>query len=292
MKKERLEYVLRARYMLGGCLEIFKIKECKARRLQKFYLFGIPFMVKHFQGTKSLELLKQIDFVQSICLPALLTHRNTFLKYKGIHSGRDIVIVGTGPTLDKYEPIENALHIGVNRAIFCEKIKLDYLFIQDYFEDLQDSADAYCGNNCKKFYGYHYMPQIPAIPEKNAAKANAERYYFIDLPMPHQTLLPFPMDISTAPFGTFSSVILPAIQFALYTQPRRIFIVGCDCTNLGYCSTIKNSTTKEPKFPLSVNRLIYGWTEIKKFAERFYPETEIISINPIGLKGLFHDIFI
>ena len=28
---------------------------------------------------------------------------------------------------------------------------------------------------------------------------------------------------------------------------------------------------------------------IKEFARQYYPETEIISINPVGLKGLFID---
>ena len=30
---------------------------------------------------------------------------------------------------------------------------------------------------------------------------------------------------------------------------------------------------------------------MKKFAEVYYPETEIISVNPIGLKGLFRDVY-
>jgi hypothetical protein len=34
-----------------------------------------------------------------------------------------------------------------------------------------------------------------------------------------------------------------------------------------------------------------GWNEFKKFASIYYPKTEIISINPIGLKGLFKDIY-
>lgn len=30
---------------------------------------------------------------------------------------------------------------------------------------------------------------------------------------------------------------------------------------------------------------------MKTFVENFYPETEIISINPVGLWGLFRDVY-
>ena len=30
---------------------------------------------------------------------------------------------------------------------------------------------------------------------------------------------------------------------------------------------------------------------MKEFAETYYPDTEIISINPVGLKGVFKDEF-
>jgi hypothetical protein len=34
-----------------------------------------------------------------------------------------------------------------------------------------------------------------------------------------------------------------------------------------------------------------GWKDLKKFAQIYYPDTEIISINPVGLKGLFTDVY-
>ena len=32
-----------------------------------------------------------------------------------------------------------------------------------------------------------------------------------------------------------------------------------------------------------------GWTKLKKFVQIYYPETKIISINPVGLKGVFDE---
>ena len=36
---------------------------------------------------------------------------------------------------------------------------------------------------------------------------------------------------------------------------------------------------------------LYDWKKMKEFAELYYPDTEIISVNPVGLKGLFKDEF-
>lgn len=232
-------------------------------------------------------LIHELNIARAAKFPARALHSMVFPKYKGIHKDRDIVIVGAGPTLDKYKPLENAIHIGVNKTIFCEKIQFDYLFIQDYFGDLQETANNYRKNNCKKFYGYHQHPLVRPIPILDAKLANAERYFFQDLQI--GTPNPFSPDISISPLNTFASVILPAIQFALWTKPKRLFLVGCDCSNLGYSSEIKNNTTINNRFKLNVDRLIYGWKQLKIFADKFYPETEIISVNPVGLRGLFHD---
>ena len=32
------------------------------------------------------------------------------------------------------------------------------------------------------------------------------------------------------------------------------------------------------------------WKELQKFAQTYYPETEIISVNPVGLRGIFTDL--
>ena len=39
------------------------------------------------------------------------------------------------------------------------------------------------------------------------------------------------------------------------------------------------------------NFLVNSWKWVKDFTNRFYPGTEIISVNPVGLKGLFRDVY-
>lgn len=40
-----------------------------------------------------------------------------------------------------------------------------------------------------------------------------------------------------------------------------------------------------------MNKLIGNWIMLKKFAETYYPDTKIISVNPVGLKGIFTDLY-
>ena len=34
-----------------------------------------------------------------------------------------------------------------------------------------------------------------------------------------------------------------------------------------------------------------AWPNLKTFAQRHYPETQIIAVNPIGLKGIFREVY-
>ena len=37
--------------------------------------------------------------------------------------------------------------------------------------------------------------------------------------------------------------------------------------------------------------ILQNWKILKSFADQFYPDVEIISINPIGLRELFKDVY-
>ena len=82
--------------------------------------------------------------------------------------------------------------------------------------------------------------------------------------------------------GDFNSVSFSAMQFILWTNPNKIYLVGCDCSS-GYFDKTKSTT--------SMNKLIGNWIMLKKFAETYYPDTKIISVNPVGLKGVFTDLY-
>ena len=50
-----------------------------------------------------------------------------------------------------------------------------------------------------------------------------------------------------------------------------------------------NFYKKDENTNLDTQRILIGYKKIKQFAACYYPDTEIISINPVGLRGLFKD---
>ena len=41
----------------------------------------------------------------------------------------------------------------------------------------------------------------------------------------------------------------------------------------------------------NLNKMLTGYKKLKKFIDIYYPDIEIISVNPVGLKGLFKDVY-
>lgn len=215
-------------------------------------------------------------------LSTVALHQKTFIEFKNINMNKDVVLVATGPTLNKYKVIEGAVHVGVNRSFLFDNIKLDYLFMQDFaaVQNIIAESVGYTGNNCVKFYGIlRNNPKGKLIPESYVVNANGRRYK-TDYPYYPSR---FVVDISSQSLGDFCSVVFPAIQFILWTNPKRIYLVGCDCSQEGYFNDGQ-------KTKLQTQTIIDGWKDLKEFAEYNYPATEIFSINPVGLKGIFKDI--
>lgn len=213
------------------------------------------------------------------CISVSNLHREVFPKYKNINYGKEVVLIATGPSLKHFIPVKDAVYVGVNRAFTYDKAKFDYLFVQDYSDATREYFDNFMAyKGAKKFCGIvaeEIWPQS-VIPESKCL--NAERYY-VDPPF-YRTH--FTRDIANEAMGDSYSIVFPAMQFILWTNPKRIYIVGCDCNTSGHFNCQKNN--------LNTERVIDGWIKIKEFAKIHYPDTEIISVNPDGLKGLFKDI--
>ncbi len=235
------------------------------------------------------ELSRQLPYMslmQNEFLSRLLQvrdqHRNVFPKYRNINQGKDVVLIATGPSLQHFRPIEGAVYVGVNRAYEYQQVKFDYLFMQDFSSDRRDYIEEFINYDAVKFLGYlayHLVPQC-IVPAKYDGRAGVERYY-ASHPYEKQS---FSYDLSTSPLGDAYSVVFPAMQFILWTNPKTIYLVGCDSSNAGYYNTKPGNNV------LMVNEVVSGWHRMKEFAAAYYPDTKIVSINPIGLKGIFEDI--
>lgn len=206
-------------------------------------------------------------------------HSKVFSKYKNANEGKDIVIVACGPTMKDYVPFENVIHIGVNKAYQNEKIKFDYLFAQDYTA-VKDHLDNIVSYPAVKFLG-NYITGINGylkeciIPMKYYNNLDVNMYFSN---VPRNFMYPY---LEHCGLFDYHSVIFSVAQFALYTNPRRIYLVGCDCSDSGYFDGSKQAGKS--------SHLVYGWQKLKEYKDTYYPDIEIISINPVGLKGLFED---
>ena len=273
----------------------------------KIFYFGLPlvrttkksnvvekrFLGIHYKTERG--LVKPIPFANDVHLLQIITHANaitnthqrTFNKYKNCHSGRSIVLVATGPTLNFYEPQKDCIHVGVNKAVAYNRVVFDYLFFHDFVNPQAKKILELIGQNksAKKFYGIAQdtIRQDWIIPESAALRDGAERYYLISqwkYPPIHLTY-----DIANEPLSCPGSVSFAAMQFILWTNPRRIYLVGQDITSKYFDGSTSGPTNA------AIQCLFLGWREMVKFANTYYPDTEIVSINPVGLKGMFHDVY-
>ena len=241
-------------------------------------------MRKHNVAMKS-HLSQVLNFIQrSITISN--HHSKVFPQFRNVHQGSDVVLVATGPTAKDYKCMEGAVHIGVNRAFQLETVDLRYLFMHDYkaVKKYIKEASLYKPESCTKFYG-------GTIPAGERLEANALYYHvatanvcMIGTLKEKKKKCRFCYNLDTEAFHAFGSVVFAAMPFALWTNPRTIYLVGCDCSS-GYFDESFPSA-----FPSKQSqRLIRSWLSLKEFASLYYPDTKILSINPVGLKGVFEE---
>lgn len=236
------------------------------------------------------ELLRELTFLIEEQNEISAVNTKAFAEYQNCYRGRDVVVVATGPTLNDYEPIEGAIHIGVNTAYKNPKLKLDYLFVQDGRPEFLERGkfDGLEDVKCKIFMG------------RISKSSNAERIEFPEEYRLYGNITNYIVakawaragiyrDICQHPLYGGQTITLSAFHFALYTYPQRIYLVGCDNASTGYYDgTVDKQCLIEEK---TAKLLKEDYQEMKQFAQIHYPETEIISVNPVGLKGVFKDIY-
>lgn len=258
--------------------KLFSIQQIDNYRV--INLFGLKLKLPHNSANENIR--RQLEDV----LSCFSLHQSGFLPFKQKHEGQDVVIFASGPSAAFYKPIKNAVHIGINRSFCTSPCPLDYVFVQDYTGSTPEylaGLSEYEPQKCTKFYGIlraNIWAKDWTIPESLALKAKAIRYMTDWAP---NNTPRFAYDLSVQPLGDFGSTVFSALQFALWTHPKRLYLVGCDCTQGGY------SYNTEAHNNLCVAKVVDAYKQFKIFAKKHYPDVEIISINPIALKGLFTD---
>lgn len=255
--------------------------------VKRIFDFGVLSHLYHLQN----NILRRVARLNSIAYQ----HQKTFAEYKNAYVGKDIAIIGAGPSVRKFKTIPNCIYIGLNSACVLDTIKFDFLFTIDKM-GIDKIYPEFATVNCTKFVGDQNLGALKQIPESEIAKMGNVKRYKTDAGLWNPSS--FSYNIESEPLGNFNTVSLQALQFALYTNPRKIYLVGIDCSTKGHFSEKQGSATewimRGKQFGMDLNVemdiSIKYWTDAKTFAETFYPETEIISVNPVGLRGLFKDL--
>jgi len=210
--------------------------------------------------------------------------------YKDVHKHRTGVILTGADTINNMPLHDHALYnnsikVGMNWMNSSKyKEDLDYYFFGSYYNNNDQYKNIIENYNNKnntlvKFAsvfreGIHVYRRITKtqISKMQADKLGA---YSFDT-----CLSSFDMntDITTNRI-LGNSVIFPAVSFLLYTGVSKIYLIGADCT----IGKVGSDYSGE---------VVYLWNVMKQFIKKNYPQTEIISVNPIGLKNLFTDIYI
>jgi len=220
--------------------------------------------------------------LSSLCLANEIhdTHVASFSEFKACNRGKSVAVVGCGPTLNYYDQVDGIAHIGTNSCFLNERLKLDYYFLLHYIPEWCAELKKY---DFTKFFLINRNDNSDdKFPEYVIEENHARRFF--QFPLTSRVR----HNIEYYPLMGFCSVIFPAIQFALYTRPKHVFLIGCDCSKNGHFDERQQGMFEGDT---SIPMWIEGYRKLKTYVTRYYPDTEIISVNPVGLRGMFQDIY-
>ncbi len=219
-------------------------------------------------------------------------HPCLFEKYRGINKGKSAVLVACGPSLDDYVADKGMYHVGVNRAFLKKGLKLDALFMHDKMM-LDEHKEGLARLRLDKFAAFatdKYNSENFNLNTKEIDEISAKRFIISDVSLPRIGGGVFDVINPDICNGVLmdrgGGTVFSALQFLLFTEPSRIYLVGCDCENSGYFKEAKKIAQKN--YLNEINNL---WLEAASFMRQYYPNLEVYSINPVKLEGVFNDMY-
>lgn len=223
--------------------------------------------------------------------------------YKNSNAGKSGILFATGPTLNSFsydvieEPLSNVIKFGVNSSIYKDELDFDIFFgAQDVSKEREGHPHSEIEKNnpiFKKmlsrademqfFLGtvYNGKRHKECFDKDQVQALNATEFSL--------TTKKIYADISINPCYNYS-ISFPCIQFMLYSGIKTIYLVGCDCS--GAHSYIVSDTKPGLSRQVFYSIITKKWVLFSKFIKQYYPDVEVISINPVGLKDLFTDKYI
>ena len=289
---------------LGGLFKTRTTSDCK-----NYYFLGIKFFCCNHRSNSHSAIINAVRTETYSALNAALRelhieqfknhymvvdqHQKVFRQFKDIHRGSIGCVLGCAPSLNYYKKMANCYHFGVNTSL--NYIRPDYWFsidavnVKNLYRQLE-LADF------PKFIGqalvlpkYHVYKredtkEVTFIPDCVIESFPNSHKFYIDHPS-----MVISRDISLQPLPDLGSSIFSALSFAIYTGCKTIYIIGCDCSLNGYFDGTKQRMEwYKGNIP---ELLIASWELYKEHISIFHPDVELISVNPVGLRGIFKEAY-
>lgn len=218
------------------------------------------------------------------------TYHHNLLKYKDKHKGETCYIFGSGPSLNNFKIKEPGIFIGCNHIIKHKYIKdkLKYYFFGHGYAVLNSDDDPVYGNHQKEVNNLeNHIEKFAMVSRDDDILVHKFTKEIINN---LHKINAIPCDINVTNFfenlheKSFinHSIVLPACQFALYAGFSTIYLVGCDCSGYYHSNSFD---LKHTNFHIDKD-LIYWWSGLYKHKNKHYPSAKMISLNPVGLKGI------
>ena len=230
-----------------------------------------------------------------------------------IHLGQSAIVFGAGPSLLDYEEIDDGtlIRVSCNRQIFFDKILPFHLYINvdgggggkhSYASQFKDEIDTYQPLYAK-FYGVHFKILYEAYVDARAIPfmvyTTDYRYheYTNNFGEKRETQIEnvdlvhtvkFSKDISILPPALNSNVAFPIMQFLLYMGFSKIYLVGFDSSGGGRWN-YPNAYWDTDTYAQRVAQWPKRWYFFRKWQLEVYPDVKMVSVNPIGLKGMMDE---
>lgn len=258
---------------------IFSIRNIENHKVVTIFGFKIKFpRVKNDLSNEALLLDLKTQIMASKV-------NYNLIKYKNCNEGKDVIIIGGGATLKYYQNVHSSgkkVFVGINRAYKMSEIAFDYLFSQDMLSGIDESYNFinYRPESCKKFIGHITVPNTTFRYRINLyAQVKNQELYILD----NKRMGEIPLNITLEPFADLCGTVFSVLQFILYTNPKRIYLYGFDCNRSHSFEFNEGNMGYKYQYP--------SWLKFKDYIDKNTYNVEIISVNPVGLKGLFKDVY-
>jgi hypothetical protein len=240
-------------------------------------------------------------------------YHNDLLKFKNTHKGETAYIFGSGPSIKQFNIIEDGIFIGCNHILLNHDInnKLKYYFFGDGYNYtgaantvIKFNTEMTCKERIDHVINYRDITTFCSafmnnelfhgFSQKQVDELYNKKVHILNLTKDIDNLKPELDEMIVD-----HSIIFTCLHFALYCGFLKIYIVGCDCSSengSSYFFLNKSDISEIPNVTRQLNRNLtqYNassilpniWKKMKIFKDTHFPNTKLISINPVKLKGL------